>query len=288
MDEAKVSLYFGVQNGRHADLEIVAKAAIEWAAAVRLAAEMIDPNASVQIQVVDADESSFRLNAALDWIEGQLERISSGADQHPRLKKLAVALAIFILVDAGPAQEYWFGEDVEVELSAEDRALLRALLEKVSESEELRKTTKRFFATIERDPAISSIGVSEGRNQPLAISVPSSDFAARSGLWSLDEHIDERTSERRLDVTLLRAPLENAPRKWRFRHDETGQEFSAKMRDEQFLQALEDGEIDENLRIGITMTIQVSLKERLVKGEWLPVETSWVVLNVLHPAPRYP
>ncbi|MGY6704903.1 hypothetical protein [Roseinatronobacter sp.] len=288
MNETPLSLYFGVHEGRKADLEIVARAAIEWSTAVRLAAEMIEPSATVRLQVVDANASSFRLNAALDWIESQLEKVEKGARKRPRLSTLAVGLAIFIVVDGGPTYDYWFGENVTVELSDEDRQLLFELLQKISASTELKATTKRFFATVARDPAISSVGVSQGPEKPLAYSAPSSEFAARSGLWHMGDHVEERSSERRMDVTVLRAPLENAPKKWRFRSEETGEEFSAKMLDQNFLQSLEDGSVKEYLRIGIKLTIQVSLRERLIDGNWKPIDSSWTVLNVIIPSSDEP
>lgn len=104
----------------------------------------------------------------------------------------------------------------------------------------------------------------------------------------MGDHVEERSSERRMDVTVLRAPLENAPKKWRFRSEETGEEFSAKMLDQNFLQSLEDGSVKEYLRIGIKLTIQVSLRERLIDGNWKPIDSSWTVLNVIIPSSDEP
>ena len=92
MSDGEISLYFGLQEGQKADLEVVALAALEWVAGMRAAALELDPGAQIRIEFVDAVESSLRLNAIFDWLEKQLEQIQVGSGRYPRLRKLAIAL----------------------------------------------------------------------------------------------------------------------------------------------------------------------------------------------------
>jgi hypothetical protein len=94
--DGSISLYFTLKPGEKADLEVVATAALEWLESARAAAREIEPNAQISVELVDADESSLRLNTILDFIESQLDKIEKGGSHHPRLRRLAIALAIFI------------------------------------------------------------------------------------------------------------------------------------------------------------------------------------------------
>jgi hypothetical protein len=109
LSDGEISLYFGLQKGQNADLEVVALAALEWVAAMRAAALELDPGAQIRIEFVDAVESSLRLNAIFDWLEKQLEQIHVGSGRYPRLRKLAIALAIFIPVTGYPTYDFYFG-----------------------------------------------------------------------------------------------------------------------------------------------------------------------------------
>ena len=101
MDDGALSLHFELREGGYADLETAGLAAIAFARAVKAAARAIDPNAVVQIKLVDADQGSLTWNTLVDWIERhvepQLERIERGGQQIKRTRKIAIALAVPIL-----------------------------------------------------------------------------------------------------------------------------------------------------------------------------------------------
>lgn len=282
MEDASLSLYFGLKDGERAELEVVARAAIEWATSVRIAAGIIEPRSSIQINIVSADEGSIRINTILDWTEEQLAKIQEGAGRRPRITALALGLSVFVLVDAGPTYEYWLGEEEKLELSQEDREAIDGLMERISESEEVKKANRKFFSELEKDPSIRSVGISPGRDEPLVFSLPSSKFSERTGLWELQiEEPEGRPAEKEDEVILRRAVLENAPRKWRFTSSTTGQDFSALMQDEKFLNDLEAGTVEQNIRIGIGMKIRMKFKEVWDGENWIPVDGSWVVTRVI-------
>jgi hypothetical protein len=264
----EISLYFGLAEGQRADLEVVATAALEWAAAVRAAALEIDPQAQIQIQFVDADESSLRLNAILDWGEGQLERVLGGAGRYPRLRNLAIALAIFVPTVGLPTYDFYFG-DKSVSLSADDRKLLNQLLDQTKQNPEVKVRKQKFFRTVERDKSITSAGVAEGKKDRPIFSVPADQFAEYSGLWAVvdDDRRHERTTYPVVDVTLISPVLVPTPRSWRFQPPGLP-EFNATMHDRRFLSALEHNHVQEQLRIGIPMTLRLEIKEKKVDGAW--------------------
>lgn len=273
--DTSLSLYFDLYEGRKADLEVVSRAAIEWVNSMRLAAQMIDPDINVRVEFIDAHEGSLSINNILNWGETQLEKIP-----HPRLTATAFGLALFLLTDAGPTSEYWFGDPDQIELSAEDRELLNEILEQISKSEELKKTNRKFFKTVSSDPAIKSVGICEKPGEEPAFSVPSSQFGERSGLWGEDDEPEKRTTERISDVVLEGADLSDADRVWRFRDVVTGLPFTAKMRDEEFADTLRGDGISENLRIGIEMKIHIKFKEERVDGDWRSITSTIEVLKV--------
>ncbi|MEQ8733943.1 MAG: hypothetical protein RIC29_03400 [Rhodospirillaceae bacterium] len=278
-DGNSISLYFDLKPGEKADLEIVAEAALKWAETVKLAARLIEPNAKIRIELLDAEPGSLRLNTVLDWLEEQLERIETGSGRHRRLRNLAIALAAFVA--SATATELIFGNET-LQLEDADRQLLQELLEKIGEAPEVQDNTRRFYRVLERDSSITAIGVSESRKDPPLILVPSDQFPERGGLFALQEDEDERVIYSTLEVTLVSPVLLNTPRAWTFRMEGLP-EFTAIMGDANFLAALDDAHVHESLRNGITMKIKLEIKEQKVRGEWKVKSKGRKVLKVISP-----
>jgi hypothetical protein len=276
-----LSLYFQLKEGEKADLEVVAQAALNWVAALREAAKEIDPEAKIRVEIVDASEGSLSLNAVLDFVEKQLARFDDGSLRHPRLTKLAIAFAVFLPFTAIPTYDFYFGDDT-VQLSAEDRERLDRLIELTQGKPALEEKKKEFFRTLEKDPSIKGVGVSEAKGRPPRYVIPASEFPERSGLWAIvaDDNSSSRTSYQVIDVTLISPVLIKKPRAWRFQAD--GQpEFSATMQDEKFLSALEHDGVREHLRFGIRMRIHLKIIEALEDGVWTVKSRS--VIEVVSP-----
>jgi hypothetical protein len=276
--DRSISLYFTLKPGEKADLEVIATAALEWLESARAAAREIEPSAQIHVELVDADESSLRLNTILDWVENQLEKVDKGGGRYPRLKKLAIALAIFVPTTGVETYKHYFGLQQEVLLKEEDRKLieehsrlLHELIERTQKNPDVSVRRQKFFKAQERDPSITGAGVSEGATIAPIVMIPSDQFAEKSGLWATvetDPEPDERTMYPVVDVTLVSATLLPIPRPWRFRPDGLP-EFNATMRDEHFLSALEANHVKERLRTGIRMTLRLAVKEVRVGGVWV-------------------
>ncbi len=287
-----LSLYFGLHEGRKADLEVVSRAAIEWVQSIRHASNIINPSLEVRVEFVDAHESSLSINTVIDWSKAHIDKTGKHLDKveellerlanskRPRLKTLAIALAVFIAIDAGPSLDFWTGEPDRLELSEEDRTLLNDVLKEISQSEELKNSNRRFFNVLSNDSAISSVGVCEAPKESPIVSVPSSQFAERGGLWIQERDAQERITERVSEVILEMPNLSAKDRKWRFLDIATGETFTAKMRDNEFIQNLADGHVDESLRNGITMQVNINFKEILEDGEWVSVPSTIEVTKV--------
>jgi hypothetical protein len=277
--DGNVSLYFGLHEGKKADLEVISKAAIEWVNSIRLATSLIAPDVGVRVEFLHAHESSLSINSTLQWLED-----ATGAAEsrivYPKLTKYAVGLTVFLAIDAGPASDFWLGGPDTIELSTEDRKVLDDLLEQVSKSPEVRATNRRFFKILETDSAVSSVGICEAPGDDLAFSIPSEQFAERTGLWDQSEDPDIRTIERISDVVLDRPNLSERDLAWTFTDIATGLPFTAKMRDNYFATSILDGGVNENLRHGIEMQIHITFKERYVDGKWRTVNGTIQVLRV--------
>lgn len=283
-DEGQLSLYFDLKEGEKADLEVVAQAAIHWVAALRAAALEIEHTATIRVELVDAVEGSLSLNTILDWAEDQLKRIETGSGRHPRLKKLAVAAAVFMVFTGGPTFDHYFGDDT-VNLSDEDRERLDEFIRITSDKPAVEESRRKFFRAVEKDPAIRGVGVTEERGERPKNLIPSSQFAERGGLWISEEEEHFRTVWPVLDVTLVGPMLVSKPRSWKFR-PEGLPEFSAKMQDPKFLAALEEDHVRERLRVGIQMTIRLKVEEQKIGGVWVVRRGGRSVVEVLSPLVR--
>lgn len=279
--DGSLSLYFQLKDGEKADLEVVAQAALSWVAALRAAAKEIEPEATIRVDLIDASEGSLSLNTVLDFIEKQLARFEDGSSRHPRLKKLAIALAVFVPISGVPTYDFYFGDDT-VQLAEEDRERLDALIE-LTKKPEVEEKKKEFFRTLEKDPSIKGVGISEKKGRLPKVIIPASEFAERSGLWAIlpEENPSDRTTYQILDVTLISPVLVKKPRTWRFQNDGMP-EFSAIMQDERFLSALEHDGVRESLRFGIRMKIRLKVVETFELGVWSVKSRS--VVEVLSPA----
>jgi hypothetical protein len=256
-------------------------------AALRAAANSIEPTSQVRVEFVDASESSLRLNTILEWIEDQLTSIQEGSGKYPRLKALALALAVFAATTAGKRVIENLIDEVmksspTLVLNEKDRALLEQIIDASQKNPEVESEGRRFFQSLERDPAISGVGVATDRRSPPVGMVPSTEFPERGGLWAIDEEGEERTTYRDLDVELVAPQLVPKRRAWVFK-PEGLDEFSATMKDEKFLMALDQDHVRERLRTGIKMKIRLKVEERKVGGAWSLKHGGRSVVEVLEP-----
>lgn len=179
-----------------------------------------------------------------------------------------------------PTYDFYFGSE---KFTAEDRKTLHELLDQVKQNPEVSTRRQKFFKKVERDNAITETGVSAVHGDRPIISVPRNQFAERSGVWQiLADDEQERTIYPVVDVVLISPVLVPIPRAWRFQ-PEGLPEFTAIMKDRNFLSALEHNHVRERLRIGIKMTLRLEVKEKKLDGGWIMKHKGRSVIEVISP-----
>jgi len=278
-----LSLYFQLKEGKKADLEIVSAAAIAWVEAMRAVARAVDPNSDIKVELIDADKASLSFNTVIEWFERHVEpklgRLERGAGRLPRTRKLAIALAVFIIFTGVPTAYFYFDDD---SFTDEDREMLKEIHDKVLQDPSVESSKRKFFRTLEREPIIAAVGVKEDPDSAPLVMVSSEHFAEAGGLWALDEDTDAlEVTHPVLDVILVKPALVHRPRSWTFK-PEGLPEFDAVMRDPIVLAAMEKG-LPLQFREGVPMTIRLEVKERREDGQLRLVRGGRSVVRVLSP-----
>src|SRR3546814_4773099 len=94
MDTVPISLYFGIAEGKRADLETIARASLEWASLIRDIAAVVAPDAEFEIEFVQSEEGSV-------WLNNLLTAVKEG-DRKALGSIVAAVLAFFAM---GPRSE---------------------------------------------------------------------------------------------------------------------------------------------------------------------------------------
>lgn len=295
-----LSLYFQLEEGTVADLEILSASAIAWVETMRAAARVIDPQSDIRVNLVDVDQSSAIYNTVVEWFERHtepgLERFEKGLGRAPKSKKLLMAIAPFVVITGIPTYDFYFGEDgffssdetdnSEIddgeadELSTEDRL---KLVEEISKDPAVETATRKFYRTIEREPKIRAVGLKAKPDKEPFVLVNNDRFAEAGGLWVLEADGDvEQVATNVLEVVLVKPALVHTPRAWTFK-PEGLPEFDAVMRDPVVLEAMEKGGLPDRMREGIPMTIRIQTREVMRDGKWKLVRGGRSVVRVISP-----
>lgn len=281
-----IILKLEIVDGRTPDAENVANALLAWIDLLKTAGAIIDPEAELLVGLTGVEHGSNIFKLSMTRLETFAGQMKDGASEYPLVSKAAIGLAGMIgasvigVAVAGILEPDPRIPDDQMAVFEEQRELLR-------ESVELQRQQNRFFGILHDEPAIESIDVLRP-DRTKYYSIPREDFAARSGLWTggPESAVDQQGSEARTvlwDVILIRPVLIDAQRRWVFVRD--GLEFSARMADKAFLQAISAKTLPIPLAEGIRMRIEVKYRETYDGSVWLPVKGSHRVTRVLEPLP---
>jgi hypothetical protein len=181
-DEAPVSLYIDLEEGRRADLEAVARAAVAFAAAIRETAFVLDPSMSVRVELVDSTEGSISLNALIRSLKlGDLIT-----------KKRLVALCMTSIAWFTHETGRWTFDEVlhfiagthySAHLSQEDQEEIAKRVAELLEHGPAQPRVEQVYHELETDDAVRGVGATDklGEKPPPANIVPRTEFARRSG-----------------------------------------------------------------------------------------------------------
>ena len=281
-DAEPISLYIDLYDGKKADLEVVSRAAIAWAEAIKEIAGKLEPQAQFRVQFESGTEGSLSLNSVISWV-------TPSAETKQHLRMIVCAVLLWWAMKESELQY----EDLRDWLKGKDAPAVAKELSDVEiddlakrVAEHLGKTTAQpqkaqIFRELERDPAVKGVGVSSVHGQRPENVVNRAEFSARSNTAvAEDETSERRTIKRRAKVTLVSPILKAVERSWRFQ--EQGQdEYGAVMKDQRFLEAIERGAVTIPLRTGVEMEIALSIREEKQGGIWTPIER--VVTAVFSP-----
>lgn len=286
MREDQLVLHFETLPNRYPDTTIAARALLDWVDLVQKAVAAVAPAEMLTIEIVGVREGSSRFPQLLRWLNDQSGNFSAAWDEYPHLKKMVAGSAHTFwtsLVAAGVSVAMQPGEQV-IRLPEDQMQRLEGMQAKVAADPQVQSASKRFYRTVESDPAIVGVGVANSWHERPALIIPRSEFAERSGLWVIDEDQDQRMQRDIWDVVLLRPNLVSRPQPWQFMRD--GLKFSAQMADAQFLVALRDGRIPLTLQEGVVMRVEVEYVEKLDGQVWTTDGRSRKIVRVLSPSPR--
>ncbi|MEG3176180.1 hypothetical protein U1872_08070 [Sphingomonas sp. RB3P16] len=283
-DEETISLYLDLEPDQRADIEVVARAALAWAATIREMAVHLDPMSELRVDLISGTEGSLSLNAVFRFVR-------SAVPTRKASKALLFGILLWLtehglewtydqILDAVKHRTVANGQEIAEE-DAQDIARRVAVLLKPSIAEGPKRA---LFREVERDGAIRGVGASAQPGERPADIVPRADFKQRAGETVESSEDDRRrTVVSELDVILISPVLKDAERRWRFQHGGLP-EFGATMKDHAFLEALNAGRLSVPMRPGVPMRIEVQSREELHGEIWEVTERA--VSRVIEPSDR--
>jgi hypothetical protein len=274
---APISLYLGLEEGKAAKIEVVARAALAWAEAVKELAYVIDPSIEIEIELISGTEGSLSLNAVI-------KAVSKLRGKRPTSLATLIVLSLswFVVQSASYTLEklldYLTGdkapaivrEMTKEEIEALAHEVMLGLARKIAEDQK-----RRIFLEIEKDENITGIGSTQEPNTKPDVIVPRSEFKERSSepLPPPEFEPTRRSRYEMMTVVLISPILKNADRSWRFQMGSMP-EFGAAMKDQAFLETVLTGQTALPLRAGLEMDIQLETKEERIDGLWTVKERS--------------
>jgi hypothetical protein len=270
MTEAPISLYFDVPKGQHADLEVVARATIEWIEAIRDLASVVAPGLEYEIEFVESEEGSL-------WLSNLIKAVKEG--DRKALASIVGAVVLFFAM--GPAlhlqedagDEFWkrLGHEDDVKISEDDKREIVANVVKAIEQTQVVDRRRQFIRQVERDPRIGGVGVGLRPSPagPIA-NIPREMFPAYGAGESVVKPLPKKDTEVRenVRVKIIRASLKEGDIKPRWRFSEGDPEWSADIEDEEFVAALNADQTGLHLAVGQVMIVDVAIDRRLIDDAW--------------------
>ena len=289
-ESGTVSLYVDLKPNEQIDLEVAARAAIEWAKMLKAASVAVEPDFVYRVVLVAAEPGSSKWLARIERspINQAVKDISIGWQELPIILRYTVALTAFVIVTGYPTYKTYFADEGFTPTQLEQ---LREMLDKTTESPEVKILRRAMYRELQRDRNVTGVGggVPDKPEWRPPQMIPVGRFGEADGFIEAFREPQEdnaRTIYQTLEVILVTAQLVNAHRVWTFRQEGIPGKFNATMKDPHFLAALEKKALHERLGTNIQITIRLEIKEVRVDGKWRLKRGGRSVLKVLSPAPE--
>jgi len=277
MSTAPISLYIDLEPGDVADLEVVARASLAFAAAVKDLAYVVDPSLDIRIELLSGTEGSLDLNAIL-------RNLKSKAGE------------TFTLAAIVGAVMGWFGDEVRhygfeklmAHITGEDhqgftqeqQKELEEMLAKSRDGKVAEQHVQRIYQELDRDPKIKGVGATPDRGVKPSVIVPRSEFHARAGRAApREETISRRVRLEDVQVLLISPVLLPGNRRWKLKSAQG--EFGAAIKDTDFINRVLAGTTNVRMKAGIEMNVELETVEEFHHGVWEVQERSVLHVNGL-------
>ena len=267
-----VSLYLDLEPGQRADLEVVARTSLAFAAALKELAYVLDPSIEVRVELQSGTEGSLSLNSIIRVVRRTTSKPIS-------LKALAATVLI------------WFANDIRTygvietlnhvfkpayHLSDDDIQKIAAEVERALRGNVAGTQVRQVYRELQGDPAIKGVGATITPTRRPSDIVPRDLFIQRGGeIVALlpDTQPRIRTKTSREIVTLISPVLLPRDRRWKFYIPHLG-EFGASIKDEKFLASLLSGRRKIPMRAGIQLDVILDTIEEKEAEVWVVKDRS--------------
>lgn len=272
MTTVPISLYFGVEKGKRADLETIALASLEWANLIRDIAAVVAPGVDFDIEFVESEEGSVWLSNLLTAVK-EGDRKALGAIVGAVLVFFAMGPALHLQADLGDWLFERIGHEDKVSLSEEDKREIVARVVQAVDETQLEERRRKIVEIAERDEEVKSIGVDMRPSADGPITqISREQFPSYYALPPVPKEKKPKTEnvayERNINVEIVRATLREGKKKLRWRFRRGDEEWSATMEDEGFIWALNEERTGLPLAVGQHMRVDVAIDLKEIDGEW--------------------
>jgi hypothetical protein len=256
--------------GAKADLEVIARAALAFASAVREVTYIIDPSIELRIELVSGTESSLSLNSLLK---------SRIVDKLTTISLSAVAFGCFTWFTQHTldfAYEHLLAHLMsQTESASVPPEQIESIVRKTLETfqREGSKQTGRLFMELDADSAIAGVGVTQHPGTRPDRIIPKSEFRSRAiGSYGIDEatlYQGGRRVRTNVEILTLVSPvLVEGTRKWKFVGTEG--EFGATIKDGLFVDDVLRGRSAIPMAAGVRLEVELqTIEEPVLGGAWV-------------------
>lgn len=258
-----INLYIDLEEGKLADLEVVARASIAFAEAVKEIAYIVDPSLSIRLEIESGTEGSLSINSVIKTIQETVV---------DKLTARIIIITILTWFAQETASAVWTIaiEDVvkpSSQLSDEDADKVAKKVKDLLDARVGGKQAGEVFKQLEKDKAVKGVGVGVVKGARPRVVVPRENFSDFYKEKQIEQAIQERTRPERMALTIISPVLQENHNKWKFLSRDGM--ISADIADEAFVQSLVRGTIGIPMKGGIMIIADVDNKEKFTDGVWV-------------------
>lgn len=266
MQEERFSLYLDLEEGRKADLEVVARASLALTAMIKELSYVIDPSIEIRIELESGTKGSLSLNTLLS--------VARSIDKKT-IASIIVSIAVVLYQDGRSFFiQQWLGslfgseKDSGRKLSNDERAEVEATVNSAIQNKLAKEHSEQLYREIDRDNSIKGVGATTAPGEKPATIINRDQFKARGGHPEIVVELSETRSKTAMQAVTLVSPVlaADAKRKWRFKANDI--EFSAGVADTKFVNDLIKGKLRVVMKGDIQMIVEIKTDEEKIDGVW--------------------